>query len=202
MVCKALASILEDHMRTVRIFVFAAAVLAASAAPGFAQRQTVALPYTFGANPADTTGQANGVDTTGAGTLTINNNISINANNNLGGGITSSAANTATVVFLGNSTVTGFTGTALSQLLNIKAGANGTTVNFNGTVNVGTFNVTGNGTINFNGNVSPGAGSFDADGFINLGPGVTLAGAITTLTARTGTLTLSNGSSVTGAVGG
>ena len=54
-------------MRTIRIFVFVAAVFAASAAPGLAQRQAVALPYSFGANPADTSGQANGVDTTGAG---------------------------------------------------------------------------------------------------------------------------------------
>src|SRR5438045_772639 len=132
-------------MNTKLVSLIGALIIAASAAPVLAQRQAVALPYTFGGNPADTTGQANGVDTSGAGTLTINSNININANNNLGGGITSSAANTATVVFLGNSTVTGFTGTALAQLLNIKAGANGTTVNFNGTVNVGTFNVTGTG---------------------------------------------------------
>ncbi|KVW91318.1 hypothetical protein ABW22_16100 [Thiobacillus denitrificans] len=43
---------------------------------------------------------------------------------------------------------------------------------------------------------------FVGDGFINLGAGKTLIGAITTNTANTGTLTLNDGSSVTGAIGG
>jgi hypothetical protein len=104
-------------------------------------------------------------------------------------------------LFLGNSTVTGFTGTSLIRFLNISAGVNGTTVNFNGDVFATTSSVSGTGTINYNGNVIS-APVFAGDGFINLGAGRSLTGAITTNTANTGTLTLNGGSSVTGAIGG
>ena len=46
------------------------------------------------------------------------------------------------------------------------------------------------------------APEFSSDGFINLAGNKTITGAITTLTANTGTLTLNGGSSVTGAIGG
>ncbi|MDB5989264.1 MAG: hypothetical protein JWQ10_667, partial [Herbaspirillum sp.] len=143
----------------------------------------------------------NGVDTAGSGTLSVGANQNLNTNNDLGGAITSTAANTAIVAFGGNSTVTGFAGTIGSELLRIDAGANGSIVNFNGAVFAQTFQVTGNGVVNFNGNVRA-APQFNTDGFINLGAGLTLTGAITTLTASTGTLTLNNGSNVTGAIGG
>src|SRR5689334_20552916 len=141
-------------MKTTRIAAALAAVLAAWTFPATAQ-QTIVItpPYTFGPNPADATGQASGIRTTGPGTLIVNPNININTTNNLGGGITSSAANTANIVFSGNSTVTGFTGTVGSSFLNIAAGAAGSTVNFNGAVFSTTINVTGTGTLNFNGSV-------------------------------------------------
>jgi len=104
-------------------------------------------------------------------------------------------------LFLGNSTVTGSSGTIGNEFLNISAGAVGSTVNFNGPVFSTTTNVSGTGTLNFNGNVRT-AANFDADGFINLGANQSFTGAITTNTANTGTLTLNGGSSVTGAIGG
>src|SRR5476651_2017320 len=100
-----------------------AAVIAAWASPGLAQQTLVITPpYTFGPNPADVTGQASGIRTTGPGTLNVNPNININTTNNLGGGITTDAANLANIVFSGSSTVTGFTGAAGNTFLNIGAG--------------------------------------------------------------------------------
>jgi len=174
----------------------AIASVIATWAPISAARETVVLSGVVGAE-----GVLNGVDTTGPGTLTIGNNQNININNDLGGALTSNANDTASLVFLGNSTVTGFTGTNLIRFLNLSAGAVGSTVNFNGDVFATTSNVSGTGTINFNGNVIS-APVFAGDGFINLAAGRSLTGAITTNTANTGTLTLNGGSSVTGAIGG
>jgi uncharacterized protein with beta-barrel porin domain len=175
-------------------------------APLSSARQSVALPYIFGANPGDTVGQATGVDTTGAALFTVNSNININALNDVGGGITNDFNNTASILFVGNSTVTGFTGTSLIRFNAITAGANATTVNFNGNVFTTTFNVSGTGTVNFNGSVNPGivAAStvFAGDGFINIGANQLFNSALTTNTANTGTLTLNGGSSVIGAIGG
>ena len=151
-------------------------------------------------------GQATGVDTTGAALFTVNPNININALNDVGGGITNDFNNTASILFVGNSTVTGFTGTGLIRFNAITAGANATTVNFNGNVFTTTFNVSGAGTVNFNGSVNPGivAAStiFAGDGFINIGANQQFNSALTTNTANTGTLTLNGGSSVIGAIGG
>lgn len=169
-------------------------------------RETVTLPYIFGVAPGDSVGQSTGVDTTGAGLLTVNPNININALNDVGGGITSNINNVASILFAGNSTVTGFTGTNLIRFLDITAGANATTVNLNGNVFATTFNVSGTGTVNFNGSLNPGivAAStiFAGDGFINVGANQLFNSAITTITANTGTLTLNGGSSVIGAIGG
>ncbi|MHB1246333.1 MAG: autotransporter family protein [Sulfuriferula sp.] len=192
-------------MKTTLISAAIAAALAAWA-PISSARQTVALPYLFGANPGDSVGQATGIDTTGAALLTVNPNININTLNDVGGGITNDGNNLASILFLGNSTVTGFTGTSLKRFNAITAGANATTVNFNGNVFTTTFNVSGTGTVNFNGSVNPGivAAStiFAGDGFINVGAGQLFNSAITTNTANTGTLTLNGGSSVIGAIGG
>src|SRR4051812_24890192 len=172
-----------DAMKTTLISAAVVAVLAGWGPLASAQ-QTIVItpPYTFGPNPADATGQASGIRTTGPGTLIVNPNINVNTSNNAGGGITNDAANVANLVFSGNSTVTGFTGTAGNTLLNIAAGAAGSTVNFNGAVFATTINVTGTGTLNFNGSVV-GAPNFAGDGFINLGAGQSLTGAVITATA-------------------
>ena len=169
-------------------------------------RQTVTLPYIFGVAPGDSVGQTTGVDATGSGLLTINPNININSLNDVGGGITSSINNVASTLFVGNSTVTGFTGTNLIRFLDITAGANASTVNFNGDVFTTTFNLSGTGTVNFNGSLNPGivaaSSNFAGDGFINVGTNQLFNSAITTNTANTGTLTLNGGSRVIGAIGG
>ena len=118
----------------------AMATVIATWAPMSAAREVVALSGVVGGE-----GVLNGVDTTGPGTLTTGNNQNINTNNDLGGALTSNANDTASLVFLGNSTVTGFTGTTLLRFLNLSAGAAGTTVNFNGDVFATTSSVSGTG---------------------------------------------------------
>lgn len=172
-----------------------AAVMAAWAPPGVA-REAVALPGVVGA-----AGELDGVDTTGNATLTVGNGQNINTNNDAGGGFRTNANLQGSILFLGNSTVTGSTGQPGVSYLNLSGGAAGTTVNFNGPIFSSTIDVSGTGTLNFNGNVT-GAPVYAADGFISLGAGRVLTGAVTTNTANTGTFTFNNGSSVTGAMGG
>lgn len=159
-------------------------------------REAVVLPGTVGAQ-----GELNGVDTAGTGTLTVSANQNINTNADIGGAITSTAADTASVLFSGNSTVNGNSGTPGARLLNISAGAAGSTVNLNGAVYAQTFTVSGTGNVNFNGDVIA-ATNFAGNGRINLGANNSLTGAVTTNTANTGILNLGAGSSVVGAVGG
>lgn len=190
----------------VKLITAAVAAVITAWAPVSMARQSVALPYFFGDAPGDSVGQETGVDTTGGALLTIRPDININSLNDVGGGITSNINNTASILFEGNSTVTGFTGTSAIRFNAITAGANATTVNFNGDVFTTTFNVSGTGTVNFNGSVNPAIVAASTiiqnDGFINIGSGTLFNSAITTLTANTGTLTLNGGSSVNGAIGG
>jgi uncharacterized protein with beta-barrel porin domain len=189
-----------------RLKIISAAVAAAITtwAPATSARETVALPSIIGIGNIEA--QERGVDTTGAGLLTINPGININTLNDVGGGITSNINNVASILFTGSSTVTGFTGTDLIRFFNITAGENATTVNFNGNVFATTFNLSGTGTVNFNGSFNQGivaaSTNFDGDGFINVGANQLFNSAITTNTANTGTLTLNGGSSVIGAIGG
>ncbi len=167
--------------------------------PSATAREIVVLPGVVGAE-----GVTNGVDTQGPGTLTVGAQ-NINTANDLGGGITTTAANTASVLFNNSSTVTGFVGQVGSTFLDIDAGVNGTIVTFSGPVFSTTFSVAGTGTVNFNGGFISNTGStmdFAGDGFINVGAGQTVRAAITnTAGARTGTLTLNANSIVDGAVG-
>jgi uncharacterized protein with beta-barrel porin domain len=193
----------------VKLITAAVAAVIAAWAPISSARQSVALDYIFGVAPGDSVGQETGIDTKGAGLLTINPNININSLNDTGGGITSDRNNEASILFQGSSTVTGFTGTYLRQFVDITAGANATTVNFNGDVFTTTFNVSGTGIVNFNGSVNPGIGFtaastiFAGDGFINIGANQLFNSALTTTAgANTGTLTLNGGSEVIGAITG
>lgn len=187
--------------------IFAAVAAAITTwAPISSARESVALPYIFGVAPGDSVGQTTGVDTTGAGLLTVNPNININTLNDVGGGVTSNINNVASILFTGNSTITGFTGTNTIRFIDITAGANATTVNFNGDVFTTAFALSGTGIVNFNGNVNQGivaaSSNFAGDGFINIGANKLFNSAITTNTANVGTLTLNGGSSVIGAIGG
>jgi outer membrane autotransporter protein len=189
-----------------RLKIISAAVAAAIAtwAPVTSARETVALPNIIGVGNIEA--QARGVDTTGSGLLTINPDINVNALNDVGGGITSDINNVASILFTGNSSITGFTGTSSIRFINITAGANATTTNFNGNVFTTQFNLSGSGTVNFNGSVNPGivaaSSNFAGDGFINIGANQLFNSALTTDTANMGTLTLNSGSRVIGAIGG
>jgi outer membrane autotransporter protein len=149
-------------------------------------------------------GVVSGVTTQGPGTLTVGAQ-DINTSNEPGGGVTTDAADTANIVFNGTSTVTGYTGTTGSTFLNIRAGANATTVTFKGQVFSTTFTVAGSGVVNFNGGYVSNTGStmdFAGDGFINVAAGQTVKAALTNSAgANTGTLTLNGGSIFDGAVG-
>jgi outer membrane autotransporter protein len=162
-------------------------------------QQTVVLPGVVGP-----VGVASGVTTQGPGTLTVGVQ-DINTNGVNAAAITTTAANTASIAFNGSSTVTGFVGTTGSTFLSIAAGANASTVNFNGQVFATTFSLSGTGTVNFNGGFVSNSGStmdFAGDGFINVAAGQTVKAALTnTAGADTGTLTLNNGSIFDGAVG-
>ncbi len=162
-------------------------------------REVVVLP-----GVVSPVGVASGVDTQGPGLLTVGAQ-NINTGNDAGGAITTDAANTASVLFTGSSTVTGFVGATGSTFLNISAGSNANTVSFNGPVYATTFSLAGTGTVNFNGGFTSNTGStmdFAGDGFINVGAGQTVKAAITnTAGAGTGTLTLHADSIVDGAVG-
>jgi outer membrane autotransporter protein len=162
-------------------------------------REIVVLPGVV--NPV---GVASGVDTQGPGLLTVGAQ-DINTGNDAGGAITTDAANTASVLFTGSSTVTGFVGATGSTFLDISAGTNANTVTFNGPVYATKFSLAGTGTVNFNGGFTSNTGStmdFAGDGFINVGAGRTVKAAITnTAGAATGTLTLHADSILDGAVG-
>jgi outer membrane autotransporter protein len=161
--------------------------------------ETVVLPGVVGA-----VGVTSGVYTQGSGTLTVGEQ-NINTSNAAGGAVTTTAANTASINFTGNSIVTGAVGASGSTFLNINAGANGKTDTFNGAVYSTTLELTGTGTLNFNQGFVSNSGStadFGGDGVITVGAGQTFKAAVTnTAGADTGTLVLNNGAFVDGAVG-
>ncbi|OGU24189.1 MAG: hypothetical protein A2580_18195 [Hydrogenophilales bacterium RIFOXYD1_FULL_62_11] len=188
----------------VKLITAAVAGVIAAWAPISSARQTVVLPYLlFGDHPLDSEGQQYGLDTQQAGLLSINPNININSLNDAGGGITTNAAAGASILFLGSSTVTGSTGLNI-PFFDITAGADASTVNFNGDVFATTLNISGTGAVNFNGSVNPGMVAANTiianDGFISIGANQVFKSAIVTNTANTGTLTLNGGSNVNGAI--
>ena len=162
-------------------------------------QEVVVLPAVVGP-----VGVASGVTTQGPGTLSVGQQ-DINTGGNAAGGITTTAANTASINFANSSTVTGAVGASGATFLNINGGANATTLTFNGPVYSTTFEVTGTGTVNFNRGFTSNSGSsmdFGGDGFITVAPGQTVKAAITnTAGAGTGTLTLGANSVLDGAVG-
>ncbi len=81
----------------VKLIPAAVAAVIAAWAPAGSAREAVALPGVVGAE-----GELHGVDTTGSATLTVGNNQNININDDLGGALTSAAADTGSVDFLGN----------------------------------------------------------------------------------------------------
>ncbi len=202
-------------MKRILLLALCLPILAICNSPGFAQRQTAVGP---GIIPLSATGILNGVDMSGSattGTLTVGvvggpaTNI-FTLNNPPGAGlvaVSTAASSTGNIVFNSGSTVFGAIGVTQPGgpfLLAITGGNTGTAVNFLGPVYATTLNVSGTGVVNFNsGSTNVTATNFAADGTIGLGANTTVIGALTTIAgAKTGTLALSGGSVLDGAVGG
>ena len=194
------------------LFVAASAVWCQTS---FAQRQQA---VGAGIIPLDATGQLNGVDMSASaitGTLSVGipggppTDI-FTLNNPLVPGslaVSTGASSQGNITFNISSSVFGNIGVTQPGgpcLLNIGAGASGTTVNFLGSVFATTLDVPGAGVVNFNsGATNITATNFAGDGTITLAPNTTAIGALTTTAgANTGTLELGSGSVLDGAVGG
>ena len=181
----------------------------------FAQRQQAVGP---GIIPLNATGVLGGVDMSASGTtgtLAVGvpggpqTDIYTLNTPTLPGliAVGTAASSQGNIVFNSSSTVHGAIGQTQPAgpfLLDIAAGQPGSTVNFLGPVYATRLNVTGTGAVNFDsGSINITATNFAGDGFIGLGRNSTLIGALTTTAgANTGTLALSGGSMLDGAVGG
>lgn len=120
-----------------------------------------------------------------------------------------SAANIGKITFQGDSSVAGTLGAggiSPSQVLHdIRGGATGTTVTFNGTIQTNSITFSSASTMIFNADVnSPTAGQLlygNFNGTAIIAPNVTFRNAATNTTANRGILTLGSGSNYIGAVG-
>jgi uncharacterized protein with beta-barrel porin domain len=162
-----------------------------------------------GANGGDAIGGlAGAVDFTdgGAGTLAIGSGVNLTFGE---GGISLLNANDATIDFLGDSTVVGQIGAAGSGLTldgstpgDIRAGANGTVVNFGGKVFVSgtTFHVIGTGTVNFADDLV-GPLVYEADGTVNFNDTKGVIGVVTTDDDDQGVLNYRGSTTLAGTIG-
>jgi hypothetical protein len=162
-----------------------------------------------GANAgAAASGLVGAVDFTsgGEGTLAIGSGVNLTFG---AGGISLQNANLATLDFLGNSTVVGQIGAPASGLVlagstpgDIRAGANGTTVNFGGKVYVSgtTFHVIGTGTVNFADDLV-GPLVYEADGTVNFNDTKRVVGVVTTDDDNQGVLNYRGSTTLAGTIG-
>jgi len=142
----------------------------------------------------------------GEGTLAIGSGVNLTFG---GGGISLQNANLATLDFLGNSTVVGQVGAPAAGLVlagstpgDIRAGANGTTVNFGGKVYVSgtTFHVIGTGTVNFADDLV-GPLVYEANGTVNFNDTKRVVGVVTTTNDDQGVLNYLGGTTLAGSIG-
>jgi outer membrane autotransporter protein len=142
----------------------------------------------------------------GEGTLAIGSGVNLTFG---AGGISLQNANLATLDFLGNSTVVGQIGAPASGLVlagstpgDIRAGANGTTVNFGGRVFVSgtTFHVIGTGTVNFADDLV-GPLVYEANGTVNFNDTKRVVGVVTTTNDDQGILNYLGGTTLAGSIG-
>lgn len=207
-------------MRRLLSLLCSVAALATWSPTSFAQQQVISGPTPTQLSPVGVTNGVSMVNQGGGGTLLVGTvggpETDIYTNNNpVAPGsvavlVNVSGASLTNVTFNSSSTVYGAISTSLITIGDLSAGANGTTVNFLGPINVTSTFVTGTGTLNFNNaggatiqNGTPGGLIFQGNGTVVLAANTYLnaAGGITTTAANTGNLTLNAGSIVEGAVG-
>jgi hypothetical protein len=162
-----------------------------------------------GANAgAAASGLIGAVDFTSGGTGTVAVGSGVNLTFGAGG-ISLQNANLATLDFLGNSTVVGQIGAPAAGLVlagstpgDIRAGANGTTVNFGGKVYVSgtTFHVVGTGTVNFADDLV-GPLVYEADGTVNFNDTKRVVGVVTTTNDNQGVLNYLGSTTLAGTIG-
>jgi uncharacterized protein with beta-barrel porin domain len=142
----------------------------------------------------------------GTGTVAVGSGVNLTFG---AGGISLQNANLATLDFLGNSTVVGQVGAPASGLVlagstpgDIRAGANGTTVNFGGKVYVSgtTFHVIGTGTVNFADDLV-GPLVYEADGTVNFNDTKRVVGVVTTDDDNQGVLNYRGSTTLAGTIG-
>jgi outer membrane autotransporter protein len=142
----------------------------------------------------------------GEGVLAVGSGVNLTFG---AGGISLQNANLATLDFLGDSTVVGQIGAAGSGLTldgstpgDIRAGANGTVVNFGGKVFVSgtTFHVVGTGTVNFADDLV-GPLVYEADGTVNFNDTKRVVGVVTTTNDNQGVLNYRGSTTLAGTIG-
>lgn len=142
----------------------------------------------------------------GEGTLAVGDSVNLTFG---AGGISLQNANLATLDFLGDSTVVGQIGAPASGLVldgstpgDIRAGTNGSVVNFGGPVYVSgtTFHVVGTGTVNFADDLF-GPLVYEADGTVNFNDAKRIVGVVTTTNDNQGILNYLGGTTLEGTIG-
>lgn len=142
----------------------------------------------------------------GEGVLAIGSGVNLTFG---AGGISLQNANDAVLDFLGSSTVVGQVGAPGSGLAldgstpgDIRAGVNGTVVNFGGPVYVSgtTFHVVGTGTVNFADDLF-GPLVYEADGTVNFADTKRVVGVVTTTNDFQGTLNYLGSTTLEGTIG-
>lgn len=142
----------------------------------------------------------------GEGVLAVGDSVNLTFG---AGGISLQNANLATLDFLGDSTVVGQIGAPASGLVlagstpgDIRAGANGSVVNFGGKVFVSgtTFHVVGTGTVNFADDLV-GPLVYEADGTVNFNDAKRVVGVVTTTNDNQGVLNYLGGTTLAGSIG-
>ncbi len=115
-------------------------------------------------------------------------------------------ANKASMIFVGDGTVTGNLGSAANtnqeNILDISAGADGKTVTFGGDVWVAnhTLHVSGTGVVNLQGNLN-GPLQYLANGSVNVGDGKVITSGVTTTLDNQGTLNFVGGTTTQAPIG-
>ena len=142
----------------------------------------------------------------GTGTVAVGSGVNLTFG---AGGISLQNANLATLDFLGDSTVVGQIGAPASGLVlagstpgDIRAGANGSVVNFGGKVYVSgtTFHVVGTGTVNFADDLV-GPLVYEADGTVNFNDTKRVVGVVTTTNDNQGVLNYRGSTTLAGTIG-